>query len=145
MKHSGASGSGGASRPGRGKRGGRGGGGSHGGGGGRRRRGGSGGGSPSAREAALDVFLAWDTSRDSADRLLGPALDDARLDGRDRDLAAELVRGVFRWRGRLDWQLSHLANRPIDDLDRPIRWIQRLGLHQLENLDRIPVHAAVYT
>ena len=63
----------------------------------------------SARRVALETFLEWDASRDSADAILDRRLE--RLHGRDRDLAAELVRGVFRWRGRLDWQLSALVDR----------------------------------
>jgi 16S rRNA (cytosine967-C5)-methyltransferase len=102
-------------------------------------------GPPSARTLALEVFLEWDASRESADVLLSGRLDRARLPGRDRDLAAELVRGVFRWRGRLDWQLAHLVSRPLADLDPAVLWILRLGLYQLDRLDRIPPHAAVDT
>ncbi len=95
------------------------------------------------REAALSVFLAWDAGRETADALLGPRL--AKLAGRDRDLAAELVRGVFRWRGRLDWQLAQFLSRPLEALDPPLLWILRLGLYQLDRLDRVPAHAAVNT
>ncbi len=98
-----------------------------------------------AREVALRVFLAWDSSRATADALLTKALDAAQLSGRDHDLAFELVRGVFRWRGRLDWQLASLVHRPLDDLHPPILWTLRLGLYQLEHLDRVPAHAAVAT
>lgn len=98
---------------------------------------------PSSREAALSVFLAWDASRETADALLGSRL--GRLAGRDRDLAAELVRGVFRWRGRLDWQLGHFVDRPLPSLDPALLWLLRLGLYQMEHLDRVPPHAAVHT
>ena len=89
------------------------------------------------------MFLAWDVTRETADGLLGARL--GKLAGRDRDLAAELVRGVFRWRGRLDWQLSHLVDRRLDDLDSRLLWILRLGLYQMDHLDRVPTHAAVHT
>jgi 16S rRNA (cytosine967-C5)-methyltransferase len=94
---------------------------------------------------ALHVFLAWDASRESADTLLGTVLEDLRPRERDRNLAFDLVRGVFRWRGRLDWQLGHLVDRGLDDLHPPILWILRLGLYQLEHLDRIPARSAVDT
>jgi 16S rRNA (cytosine967-C5)-methyltransferase len=97
------------------------------------------------RESALAVFLAWEASRETADGLLGAQLAQDRLSGRDRDLAAELVRGVFRWRGRLDWQLAPFVDRPFDALDAPVRWILRLGLYQIDRLDRVPAHAAVDT
>ncbi|MGQ0723343.1 MAG: 16S rRNA (cytosine(967)-C(5))-methyltransferase RsmB [Candidatus Eiseniibacteriota bacterium] len=97
----------------------------------------------SARRAALEVFFAWDSSRRSADDLLDEWLGE--LSGRDRDLAAELVRGVFRWRGRLDWQLASLVRRPLESLHPSVLWILRLGLYQLEHLDRVPRHAACDT
>jgi 16S rRNA (cytosine967-C5)-methyltransferase len=98
-----------------------------------------------AREVALRVFLEWDASRHTADALLAKALESTELAPRDHDLAFELVRGVFRWRGRLDWQLAALVHRPLDDLHPPILWTLRLGLYQLEHLDRVPAHAAVAT
>jgi 16S rRNA (cytosine967-C5)-methyltransferase len=99
----------------------------------------------SARETALRTFLDWDAGVETADLLLGQRLGEARLHGRERDLAWELVRGVFRWRGRLDWQLGVLVDRPLADLHPPILWILRLGLYQLEHLDRVPPHAACDT
>ncbi len=100
---------------------------------------------PTARGTALDVFLAWDASSETADVLLHGHAGYEKLSPRDRDLAAELVRGVFRWRGRLDWRLSGYVDRPLDALDPPVRWALRLGLYQLEQLDRVPPHAAVNT
>jgi 16S rRNA (cytosine967-C5)-methyltransferase len=97
----------------------------------------------SARRVALETFLEWDASRESADAILDRRLDELR--GKDRDLAAELVRGVFRWRGRLDWQLAALVDRPLESLDPSVLWILRLGLYQIDHLDRVPVHAACDT
>ncbi|MEZ5066781.1 MAG: 16S rRNA (cytosine(967)-C(5))-methyltransferase RsmB [bacterium] len=99
----------------------------------------------SAREVAIETLLAWERSRETADALLAERLDASRLAPRDRDLAAELVRGVFRWRGRLDWQLASLVDRPVESLDPPVLACLRLGLYQLDRLDRIPRHAAVDT
>jgi len=99
----------------------------------------------SAREVALRVFLEWDEGRESADALLDGAFRAHRLSPRDRALAFELVRGVFRWRGRLDWQLAAVVTRPFAELEPIVRWLLRLGLYQLEHLDRVPAHAAVDT
>lgn len=98
-----------------------------------------------ARDVALRVFLEWEASTSTCEVLLDRVLEEAPLSGRERDLAFELVRGIFRWRGRLDWQLSHLVRRPLAELHPPIFWILRLGLYQLEHLDRVPAHAAVST
>ena len=96
-----------------------------------------------ARDVALRIVLAWETSRQTADVLLDRLLARAELSPRDHDLVIELVRGVFRWRGRLDWQLEQMVDRPLAELHPPILWILRLGLYQLTLLDRIPAHAAV--
>ena len=98
-----------------------------------------------ARAAALDVFVAWQSTRATADAILAARLARHALDPRDRDLAAELVRGIFRWRGRLDWQLAHFLDRPLENVDPRLLWILRIGLYQLDRLDRVPAHAAVST
>lgn len=95
------------------------------------------------RETALLVFLDWAASRTAADEILSARLAGEGLDTRDRDLVTELVWGVFRWRGRLDWQLAAIVRRPLVELHPPLLWILRLGLYQLEHLDRIPPYAAV--
>lgn len=71
------------------------------------------------------------------------ALEDvARLEPRERGFAHELVLGSLRRRGALDFALRRLVERPIDELDAPVRRILRLGAHQLLHL-RVPDRAAV--
>jgi 16S rRNA (cytosine967-C5)-methyltransferase len=53
------------------------------------------------------------------------------------------VYGVLRWRGKLDWILSRVLDRPLPSLDRPVRQVLRLGAYQLCCLTRIPDFAAV--
>jgi hypothetical protein len=79
-----------------------------------------------ARDVALRIVLAWDASRQTADVLLDRWLARSQLSGRDHDLVIELVRGIFRWRGRLDWQLAALVDRPLDELHPPTLWILRM-------------------
>jgi 16S rRNA (cytosine967-C5)-methyltransferase len=100
---------------------------------------------PSARSTALRVFLEWESSKESADAILNRCLPRRQGPNRERALVHELVWGVFRWRGRLDWQLRFLVDRPLEDLERAVLWVLRLGLYQLEHLDRVPRHAAVHT
>jgi 16S rRNA (cytosine967-C5)-methyltransferase len=61
----------------------------------------------------------------------------------DRDLAMEIVFGVLRLRGRLDWTLAHHARRRLSDLDPTILLALRIGLYQIRHLDRVPARAAV--
>ena len=74
--------------------------------------------------------------------LLDHTLAGARLSPLDRGLCQELVYGVIRWRGTLDWLIARkTAGRP----QKPaLQDFLRLGLYQLFWLDRVPDHAAVH-
>lgn len=63
----------------------------------------------------------------------------------DRRFAHELVAGITRRRGALDWVLRRHARRPSEDLDLEVRVLLRLGLYQLLELDRVGEHSAVHT
>lgn len=65
------------------------------------------------------------------------------LDSRDRALATELVYGVIRWQGRLDWIIDQQITISPDKIDLPVRLVMRLAAYQLLFLDRIPPSAAV--
>lgn len=66
-----------------------------------------------------------------------------RLTPEDRRLAHELVLGVLRWRGELDYLINVTAGRPAEKLDMPVRIALWLGLYQIRHLERVPEHAAV--
>jgi 16S rRNA (cytosine967-C5)-methyltransferase len=95
-----------------------------------------------ARRLALSVLEKVDDGARS-DAELGRQLGQAELSGVDRALATRIVYGVLAWRLRLDHTIAALARRRIEDLDRPLRNILRIGLYQLCFLDRVPPYAAV--
>ena len=64
-------------------------------------------------------------------------------DARDRALAGEIVLGVLRWRGALDFAIERLAMRPVARLDAEVLDILRSGLYQLWQLERVPPAAVV--
>jgi 16S rRNA (cytosine967-C5)-methyltransferase len=66
-----------------------------------------------------------------------------RLPSQERGLATELVGGVTRRRGTLDWYLAGLLKGRLGDLTPAIRNVLRLGAYQLLYLSRIPQSAAV--
>jgi len=96
------------------------------------------------RRAAIEVLARVDGGS-FADALVGERLARGSLDPRAAALFTRLVYGTEAWRYRLDWTLSGLARRPLDDLAPPVRAALRLGLFQLLLLDRVPPHAAVST
>ncbi len=53
-----------------------------------------------------------------------------------------VVLGVLRWRSRLDFVISALAQRPVKKLDPPVVDVLRLGLYQLLYMD-VAAYAAV--
>ena len=67
------------------------------------------------------------------------------LDSRERGLATELVYGVLRRRGNLDYILSAYCRQPVAQLEAQALCLLRLGLYQLFYLDKVPQHAAVHS
>jgi 16S rRNA (cytosine967-C5)-methyltransferase len=61
----------------------------------------------------------------------------------DRRLATELVMGVLRWRGELDFQISEISGKPVERLDPEVATILRLGVYQIQFLERVPRAATV--
>ncbi|TAK09238.1 MAG: 16S rRNA (cytosine(967)-C(5))-methyltransferase RsmB, partial [Candidatus Manganitrophaceae bacterium] len=83
-----------------------------------------------------------ESSREDLSVLIDRYLTVNPMERRDRALLTELVYGIFRQRGYLDWLIDHFSKV---NLHPPIRNILRLGLYQLLFLDKIPPSAAVNT
>jgi len=61
----------------------------------------------------------------------------------DRRLATELVMGVLRWRGELDFQIGEVSGKAVERLDPEVATILRMGVYQIQFLERVPKAAAV--
>ncbi len=99
--------------------------------------------SSNPRKGAFFVLLRAQKAGQDPGRLINDYLKHACFETRDRSLLTELVYGVFRQQGFLDWQIDQFSR--VKKLKRPIRLILRLGLYQLLFLDRIPDYAVVNT
>ncbi|MDY0212214.1 MAG: 16S rRNA (cytosine(967)-C(5))-methyltransferase RsmB [Desulfuromonadaceae bacterium] len=97
-----------------------------------------------ARAVACSVLLQVEQGGYS-DILLDKALRHTEMPTAERNLATQLVYGVLRRRGSLDYALSSLCRQPFNAVEMPVRWLMRLGAYQILYLDRIPAHAAVHT
>lgn len=78
----------------------------------------------------------------------GPLLDAGRSatamdDIKDRRLLTQIVYGVLRHRGRLDWVLAAFYRGDFPSMEVGLKNILRVGLYQILLLDRIPSYAAV--
>lgn len=65
------------------------------------------------------------------------------LSNLDRRFVSELVNGTTKMRRRLDYVLSFFLEKEIDDLPPWIKNILRLGIYQIDFLDKVPESAAV--
>ncbi|MDD2557980.1 MAG: 16S rRNA (cytosine(967)-C(5))-methyltransferase RsmB [Desulfuromonadaceae bacterium] len=97
-----------------------------------------------ARAVACAVLLQVEQGGYS-DILLDKALRNTEISTAERNLATQLVYGVLRRCGSLDYALSGLCSQPFNAVEMPVRWLMRLGAYQILYLDRVPAHAAVHT
>ncbi len=96
------------------------------------------------RMQAFNILQRLERSRDFAGEMLDRSFSlDPGLRPVDRAFITELVLGVLRWRGRLDWVLLQALHSPRRKLDPRVQDILRLGVYQLLFLDRVPASAAI--
>jgi len=99
-----------------------------------------------ARKSALDILNTLDKGQHTLDYILEKKLNAVSAGSRqDRALLQALVYGVLRWRGRLDYVISHFSTTRFNKIDPNVLNILRLALFQIMYLDRIPDSAAVNT
>ncbi|RPH49425.1 MAG: 16S rRNA (cytosine(967)-C(5))-methyltransferase RsmB [Desulfobacteraceae bacterium] len=98
-----------------------------------------------ARSLALHVLNKLNKNDKTLDNLLEEFQKDLLLSKRERSLFNAILYGVLRWRGKLDWIISHFSKMPIKKTKFEIINILRIGLFQIIYLNRIPVSAAVNT
>jgi len=96
------------------------------------------------REICLDILNQVEETDNHLDGLLTHAFKTYRhLTALDRAFLTELIYGVLRWRGRLDWTAEQFSHIPFEKIELKILNILRLGLYQILFLSKIPVSASV--
>lgn len=95
------------------------------------------------RQSAFEILLNIEKGTSFADALVDRELSTDALQGPDRGLLTELVFGVLRRRGTLDYLIDCCSTQKASKLERPVLILLRLGLYQMYYLDRVPVSAAV--
>jgi 16S rRNA (cytosine967-C5)-methyltransferase len=95
-----------------------------------------------ARKVAYQILLRMESGHGFAvDLLQSPEV--SALKEPDRRLATEIVMGVLRWRGELDFQSEHLSGKKIKSFDSEVLTILRMGAYQIRFLERVPKRAVV--
>ena len=77
------------------------------------------------------------------EKLLDHEMKNSELNGPDKALLYEIVHGVTRWMGRLDWILNGFYKGQFSKAIPNLKNGLRVALYQILFLDRIPDHAAV--
>jgi 16S rRNA (cytosine967-C5)-methyltransferase len=95
-----------------------------------------------ARHAAADlVFRVMDEGAD-LDTALGASEPFNRLEGSDRGFARSIASATLRGLGRIDWALGGMLDKPLDQIEPPVRALLRTGAAQLWIMG-VADHAAV--
>jgi 16S rRNA (cytosine967-C5)-methyltransferase len=98
-----------------------------------------------ARHTALQILNRRDVQEVPVDGIMDSTFSGTSQTKQDKAFIHNLVFGVLRWRGRLDWIIKHFSHIKIHNIDPKVLNILRLGLFQILHLTRVPVSAAVNT
>lgn len=96
-----------------------------------------------ARGLAIKILTRLDQSDSYLDKLLEYELSICDLKPLDRALLTEIVNGVTRWQGRLDWVLTGFYHGEFVKCIVPVKNAMRIALYQILFLQKIPPFAAV--
>ncbi len=96
--------------------------------------------SKTSRHIALDILCRVERGA-YLDRLLDAQREHIR--DPDGDLLQHLVRGTLTYRARLDHILAPYLKKPLSRQHAKLRNLLRLGVYQLQYLDRVPPYAVV--
>lgn len=95
------------------------------------------------RGLAVKILNRVERSDSYLERLLENEMRNSELVGPDKALLFELVHGVVRWMGRLDWVLNGFYKGQFSKAIPNLKNGLRVALYQILFLDRIPDHASV--
>ncbi|MBT8378368.1 MAG: 16S rRNA (cytosine(967)-C(5))-methyltransferase RsmB [Ignavibacteria bacterium] len=95
------------------------------------------------RGLAIKILNRIDRTDAYLERMLDSEMKSAELKGQDKALLYEIVHGVVRWQGRLDWILNGFYKGTFSKAIPNLKNALRVALYQILFLDRVPDYAAV--
>ncbi len=96
-----------------------------------------------ARSVAYEALKKCESCGQYSNIALDLALKRSELSPSDKGLATTLFYGVIEKKITLNYYISALSSRNINDIDKDTLVLIRMGIYQLKFLDRIPDHAAI--
>jgi 16S rRNA (cytosine967-C5)-methyltransferase len=95
------------------------------------------------RGLAIKILNRIDRTDAYLERMLDNEMKSTELSGPDKALLYEIVHGVVRWQGRLDWILNGFYKGTFSKAIPNLKNALRVALYQVLFLDRVPDYAAV--
>lgn len=95
------------------------------------------------RGLAIKILNRIDRTDAYLERMLDNEMKSTELSGPDKALLYEIVHGVVRWQGRLDWILNGFYKGTFSKAIPNLKNALRVALYQILFLDRVPDYAAV--
>lgn len=95
------------------------------------------------RGLAVKILNRIDRTDAYMDKLLEIEIKNSELEGPDKALLFEIVHGVIRWLGRIDWILNGFYKGQFSKCIPNVKNAMRVALYQILWLDKIPDYAAV--
>lgn len=95
------------------------------------------------RGHAVKILNRIDRTDAYLDKLLDIEIKNSNLAGPDKSLLYEIVHGVTRWLGRIDWILNGFYKGQFSKCIPNVKNTMRVALYQILFLDKVPDYAAV--
>ncbi len=95
------------------------------------------------RGLAIKILNRIDRTDAYLDKMLEIEIKNSELDGNDKALLFEIVHGVIRWLGRIDWILTGFYKGQFSKCIPNVKNAMRVALYQILFLDKVPDYAAV--
>jgi 16S rRNA (cytosine967-C5)-methyltransferase len=95
------------------------------------------------RSTAVKILNRIERSDSYLDKLLDVELKASDISNADKSLLADIVHGVMRWQGRLDWLLNRFTHGNFSKSEINVKNALRIALYQILFLDRVPQYAIV--
>lgn len=95
------------------------------------------------RGTAVKILNRVERTDSYLDKLLDSELKSRDIADIDKSLLAEIVHGVMRWQGRLDWILNGFMHGNFSKSEVNVKNALRVGLYQILFLNHVPQYAAV--
>ncbi len=95
------------------------------------------------RGIAVKLLNRIDRTDAYLDKMLEIELRNSNLDRTDKSLLFEIVHGVIRWLGRIDWILTGFYKGQFSKCIPNVKNAMRVALYQILFLDKVPEFAAV--